>query len=125
VKTISNALDAHLKQEVTTLCTCWKIVRKDGQTFGFTDHDQDLYFNGIVYECDTGYNRTAITSDEAMSVDNLNVTGFLESDQISENDLRNGLFDFAERLHLRGQLVQPHHGGHQAPPWLVRRSHRQ
>lgn len=82
-------------QEVTTLCTCWKIVRRDGKTFGFTDHDQDIYFNGLVYECDTGYNRTAITGDATMSVDNLNVTGFLESDQISENDLRNGLFDFA------------------------------
>jgi hypothetical protein len=96
VKTISPGLDAHLKQEVTTICTCWLVVRTDGQTFGFTDFDQDLVLGGITYESETGYNRTAITGDESFSVDNLDVTGFLESDRISENDLRNGLFDNAK-----------------------------
>lgn len=96
MKTISAALDAHLSQEVTTLCTCWKIIRTDGQVFGFTDHDNDLDWGGLTYESETGYNRTAITGDESFSVDNLDVTGFLESDRISANDLRNGLFDNAK-----------------------------
>jgi hypothetical protein len=95
MKTISSGMTSHLSQEVTTLCTCWKVVRTDGQVFGFTDHDQDIFFNGLNYESETGYNRTAIRSDASMSVDNLDVTGFLESDRISEYDLRNGLFDFA------------------------------
>jgi hypothetical protein len=95
MKTISSGMSSHLSEEVTTLCTCWKIVRTDGQVFGFTDHDRDLVFNGVTYEAETGYNRTAIRSDASMSVDNLDVTGFIESDRISENDLRNGLFDFA------------------------------
>lgn len=99
MKTITPALDAHLSSEVTNLCTCWKIVRLDGTVFGFTDHDMDLTFDDghgpLLYESDTGYNRTAIRSDESMSVDNLDVTGFIESDRISENDLRNGVFDFA------------------------------
>jgi uncharacterized phage protein (TIGR02218 family) len=95
MKTISSGMSSHLSEEVTTLCTCWKIVRTDGQVFGFTDHDRDLVFNGVTYEAETGYNRTAIRSDASMSVDNLDVTGFLESDRITENDLRNGLFDFA------------------------------
>jgi hypothetical protein len=38
-------------------------------------------------------------------VDNLNVTGFLDSETISENDLRNGLFDFAQGVCLRPELV--------------------
>lgn len=96
MKTISAALDAHLRQEVTTLCTCWKIIRTDGEVFGFTDHDRDIVWGGLTYESETGYNRTAITGDESFSVDNLDVTGFLESDRISENDLRNGLFDNAK-----------------------------
>jgi hypothetical protein len=95
MKTISSGMASHLSQEVTTLCTCWKIVRQDGQVFGFTDHDMDLFFDGLLYESETGYNRTAIRSDAAMSVDNLDVTGFLESDRITVNDLRNGLFDLA------------------------------
>lgn len=100
MKTISTDLNNHLKQEVTTLCTCWKIVRQDGEVFGFTDHDMDIEFDDgiddITYESETGYNRTAIRSDSSMSVDNLDVTGFLESERITENDLRNGLFDFAK-----------------------------
>jgi hypothetical protein len=96
MKSISSALDAHLKLEVTTLCTCWRIERTDGKVFGFTDLDRDITFNGIPYESQSSYNRTAITGDESLSVDNLNVTGFLDSETISENDLRNGLFDFAK-----------------------------
>lgn len=95
MKTISSGMSSHLSEEVTSLCTCWKIVRQDGQVFGFTDHDMDLVFSGVTYESETGYNRTAIRSDASFSVDNLDVTGFLESDKISEYDLRNGLFDHA------------------------------
>lgn len=95
MKSTTPEMSSHLSEEVTTLCTCWKIVRQDGKVFGFTDHDMDLFFNGVIYESETGYNRTAIRSDESYSVDNLDVTGFLESDQISDHDLRNGLFDFA------------------------------
>jgi hypothetical protein len=95
MKTLSSGMTSHLSQEVTTLCTCWKIVRTDGEVFGFTDLDMDLDFEGLTYESETGYNRTAIRSDASLSVDNLDVTGFLESDRISENDLRNGVFDFA------------------------------
>jgi uncharacterized phage protein (TIGR02218 family) len=96
MKTISAALDSHLNREVTTLCTCWKIVRTDGETFCFTDHDNNITFEGDVYQSETGYTRTAISTENGYSVDNLDVMGFLDSDRISENDLRNGLFDFAK-----------------------------
>ena len=38
MKNISPDLQAHLDSGTTTLCWCWKIVRGDGTTFGFTDH---------------------------------------------------------------------------------------
>lgn len=95
MKTLSAALGSHIELEVTTLCTCWRIVRTDGHVFGFTDHDVDLVFENELYESETGYNRTAIANDSSFGVDNLDVAGFLDSDRISEEDLRNGLFDFA------------------------------
>lgn len=95
MKAISTALDNHLKQEVTTLCTCWRVERLDGMVLGFTDHDQDLLFNGVLYESQHGYNRTAIASDSTMAVANLEIDGILDSEKITDNDLRNGLFDFA------------------------------
>lgn len=46
MKSVSAALDAHLQEEVTTLATCWRIIRTDGAAFFFTDHDRDLEFEG-------------------------------------------------------------------------------
>ncbi len=89
-------MKAHLQQEVTTLCSCWKVVRRDGVTLGFTDHDRSFTFDGILYEAQDGFNRTAISNDSSFSVDNLDVTGFLSSDAITEEDMRNGLYNFAE-----------------------------
>jgi hypothetical protein len=96
MKTASTAMKAHLASEVTTLCTCWKVVRKDGYTLGVTDHDTDLVIDGVTYASSDGYNRSAISNDGTWSVDNLDVTGFMSSDRITEDDLRNGAFDGAE-----------------------------
>lgn len=89
-------MKAHLASEVTTLCTCWKVVRKDGFTLGVTDHDADLVIDGVTYASSDGYNRSAISNDASWSVDNLDVTGFMSDDRITEDDLRNGAYDGAE-----------------------------
>jgi len=47
MRILSNQFQAHLGSDVTTLCHCWKIIRKDGFIIGFTDHDQDLLFGGF------------------------------------------------------------------------------
>lgn len=96
MKAISVALSAHLDQEVTTLASCWKVVRKDGQEFFFTDHDQDITFGGDIYEAESSYDRTAVSNGSDMGVDNMDVAGILSSDKISELDMRNGLFNRAD-----------------------------
>ncbi len=96
MKSISSALAAHLAGEVTTLATCWRVTRKDGRAFYFTDHDRDLAFDGNLYLASSGYSRSAIANDAGMAVDNLDVEGVLDHEQISEQDLRAGLFDHAE-----------------------------
>lgn len=96
MKTISTDLSNHLDKEVTSLATCWRIVRKDGQEFFFTDHDQDILFEGDLYEADSSYDRTAIQNNADFSVDNLDVAGVVDSDKISETELRAGLFNRAD-----------------------------
>lgn len=96
MKSISTALSNHLDQEVTTLASCWKIVRKDGVEFFFTDHDRDIVFDGDTYEAESSYDRTAIKSSADFSVDNLDVSGVLDSDKISDQELRAGLFNRAD-----------------------------
>ena len=84
---------AHVSSEVTTLCTCWKITRRDATEFFFTDHDQDLTVSGDLYVSSEGYNRTAATSGSDMSVSNIDIEGMFSDDSITEEDLRKGLFD--------------------------------
>lgn len=96
MKTISTALSNHLDQEVTTLATCWKIVRKDGREFFFTDHDRDILFEGDVYDAESSYDRTAVANGSDMSVDNMDVSGILDSEKLDPTEMRNGLFNRAD-----------------------------
>jgi len=96
MKTISQALSDHLDQEVTTLASCWRIVRRDGQEFYFTDHDQDILFEGNLYEAEASYDRTAVQSTSDFGVSNLDVSGILDSEKIRDEELRAGLFNRAD-----------------------------
>jgi hypothetical protein len=96
MKSVSSALAAHLAGEVTTLATCWQVTRKDGREFFFTDHDCDLAFEDEIYLASSGYTRSAIANEAGMAVDNLDVEGVFDHEQISEQDRRAGLFDHAE-----------------------------
>lgn len=96
MKTVSVELKNHLEQTVTTLATLWKIVRTDSREFYFTDHDKDVTFNGNIYKSTGGYSRSAISNSLGLSVDNLEVQGVFEGDQIQEEEIIAGLFDYAD-----------------------------
>lgn len=86
----------HLVGGVTTLCWCWKVVRKDGVIMGFSDHDVDLLIDGVIYESDTGLSGTELHETAGLSVDNAEISGVLNSDRITEADISNGVYDSAE-----------------------------
>jgi uncharacterized phage protein (TIGR02218 family) len=96
MRNISTDFKAHLKTGATTVCRCWKIVRKDGTEFGFSDHDNDLQFEGTVFEAGSGLDATALQSANGLSVDNTEAAGALSSAGITENDIAAGKFDGAE-----------------------------
>lgn len=97
-KTISLDLKAHLTEDTTSLATCWKITRRDGQVFTFTDHDTDLVIDTLTYKARLGYTRTAIDNTSSLAVDNMDVTGFIDDESVTTEDLRAGLYDRAEVL---------------------------
>jgi uncharacterized phage protein (TIGR02218 family) len=86
----------HLDGETTRLAAIWRITRKDGQQFFFTDHDRDIVFAGNTYRADAGFERTAIRSDTGFAVDNLDLVGVFAEGGIVEDEVRAGLFDGAE-----------------------------
>jgi hypothetical protein len=94
-KLITPAMRAPLDEEATRLAAIWRITRKDGQQFFFTDHDRDIAFGRETYRADAGFARTAIRSDAGFA-DNLDLVGVFAKDGIVEGEVRAGLFDGAE-----------------------------
>jgi uncharacterized phage protein (TIGR02218 family) len=99
---ISDSFQAHLRTGVTTLCRCWAIWRSDDVTFGFTDHDCDLSFEGITFRADTGLSASALQQSTGLSVDNTEALGLLSAASVTEADIDAGRFDGAE---VRAWLV--------------------
>lgn len=93
---IPPALAAHLEQEVTTLCHCWRVIRTDGVVFGFTDHDQPLTVDGSLFEPHSGLAPTEARTSLGLTTDTLDVAGVLSSNLIKEEEIAAGLFDRAQ-----------------------------
>ena len=96
MKTITAGMLAHLAGGLTSLATCWRLERTDGTVMGFTDHDQDLVIDGTTYTAMSGYTRSAIQTSAGISVDNLDLEGLLEDAAITEADIHDGKYDYAE-----------------------------
>lgn len=96
MQVLSESLATHIAQEVTTLATCWKVMRKDGVVLGFTDHDMDIVMDDVLFKASTGMTPTAVTSSLGLSVDNMDIEGLLNDDAIREQDVIAGKYDHAK-----------------------------
>jgi len=97
-----SALERHLATGLTTVCRCWAVVRRDGETLGFTDHDLPIAFDGIDFRADAGLTARALSQTTGLSVDNTETVGALSDDAITEADITAGRYDGAE---VRAWLV--------------------
>ncbi len=89
-------LQAHLETGTTTLCRCWVVTRRDGEVYGFTDHDRELSFDGITFRADSGLSAGAIQQATGLSVDNAEAVGVLSDASLREEDIVVGRFDGAD-----------------------------
>jgi uncharacterized phage protein (TIGR02218 family) len=96
MKDIPAALAAHFATGTTTLAWCWRITRKDGAVFGFTDHDRALSFDAVEFEPESGFSASELRGDSSLGVDSQDAEGVLSSERIAEADIIDGLWDDAE-----------------------------
>lgn len=92
---VSAQLLAHIAGEVTTLAYCWVITRTDGNIYRFTDHDCDLVIATHTYLATQAMGGTDLKQDRTLAADNMEAMAILDSESITESDLRAGLFDGA------------------------------
>ncbi|NTU77718.1 MAG: DUF2163 domain-containing protein [Alphaproteobacteria bacterium] len=95
MKSLSAALQAHLDGELTTLAEIVKITRVDGAVIALTTHDRDLTVEGVLYSAEGSYSPESLSNAASLKTNDYEVSGFLDSEQIAEEDILAGLYDHA------------------------------
>ena len=89
-------LAAAIERPVTTLAHCWRLTRRDGVVFGFTDHDEAISFDGTRFEAATGLTASEAEAALGLGATTGEVEGALSSAAIEEADIAAGRFDAAK-----------------------------
>lgn len=82
----------------TTECQIWIIRRTDGEIYRFTTHDQLINWRGHDYKPCAGLRASAVASamvSTGNDAGDVQAVGILSDDDISEQDVADGLFDGA------------------------------
>jgi uncharacterized phage protein (TIGR02218 family) len=95
MRDVSPSLRAKLDSAVSTFCSCWRIARKDGTVLGFTDHDRDLGFGGVLYRAASGLTASEAETSLGFAIGGSEVSGAIRSDGVTEAELANGIYDGA------------------------------
>lgn len=96
MRDVPAALAAHLAQGETTTAQCWRVIRKDGVTLGFTDHDRPLSIEGTLCAPSFGLEGGEVPARLGAQVDTGEVLGILASAAIEEADILLGRYDGAQ-----------------------------
>lgn len=126
MRTIPEPMAADLAGGVTMHAHVWRVARRDGAVFAFTDHDQRLAFDDLICEPATGLGAGAMEKSLGLGPDSASVSGALSAGAITEQDLARGLWDGARvdvfrvdwrntehRVHLfAGRIGEVRRGAH-------------
>lgn len=112
MRALSEEFRDRLGAGATTLCHAWRITRRDGAIYGFTDHDGDLTFDGVTHRAATGF--AANDTDKALAIgaDAGGVLGALSSEVIDAEDIARGVWDGARISVWRVDWRAPVHRVH-------------
>lgn len=72
--------------------TLWGIYRTDGVNFFFTDHDQDVSFEGRIYTPTDGITASSRQKQSGLRPSNFEARGVLFDATLSDDDFRSGKF---------------------------------
>jgi uncharacterized phage protein (TIGR02218 family) len=110
MRALPEALATHLDQTSTTTCHAWRLIRTDGLVLGFTEHDHDLEFDGMVFSAATGFRASEVETGLGLEADAADVAGAFSASAISADDLALGRYDGArvETLLVNWQSPDDH-----------------
>jgi uncharacterized phage protein (TIGR02218 family) len=103
-RSIPTGLKAHYALGTTRIKEFWRATLKDGTVIASTTHTDDVVITGMTvngyvlnatYVSSAGYNPSDIESGSDLSVDNMEVDGYLSSPLITQDDIHSGRWDYA------------------------------
>ena len=109
MRDISDAFAARLAADGTTLCACWRFERRDGASFGATDHDRPIVFDDLAYEPASGLKSATFESSAGLAPGHAAADGAMSAEFMSEADLDAGLWDGARVDVWRVDWSAPEH----------------
>lgn len=95
MKKIHPELFNEMKRTSSLIVAGWLMTRKDGVQKGYTSHDQGFTNGGQYFSPTNSFSGSASVSKNNLSVDNMTVLA-LCGDDITDTDLRNGVYDNAK-----------------------------
>jgi uncharacterized phage protein (TIGR02218 family) len=100
-------MDVWLEGPLTSVAYGWRLERSDGVTIGFTSHDQDVVFDGLLLRASPGMRPTSIVETLGLEDDGLDINGALSADAIRSDDLLAGRWDEAYLEIFLFDWIQP------------------
>jgi uncharacterized phage protein (TIGR02218 family) len=97
MKVFAPTLLAAYKSETSQIATCSLITRTDAVKIGATDSDTQITIDGVTYSAELGIRPAQLSKSNDLKVDNTSVNSIysVDSQGVTEQDLRNGLYDNA------------------------------
>lgn len=94
-RTIPAAFLTHLEGDLLTVALAVKVTRRDTTVMGFTSASKRFDLDGVAYEPEAACDPTSLRTSEGTSVDNLEVAGLIQSERVTREDIRAGLYAHA------------------------------
>ncbi len=88
---LTPSTESLLKQNLHRFAHCWRITRTDGTIIRTTDHDVPLTVGTETFAPASGFTASARQKQAGLAEQNFEVIGVLDSDAITDADLRLGL----------------------------------
>jgi uncharacterized phage protein (TIGR02218 family) len=83
----------HYRSSSTTITRCFRAIRSDAQTFGWTEYHDAITIAGVVYSPTTGLSTSDTQTTDSLAVPTVDITAFL--DVTTEAQILAGIWDSA------------------------------
>lgn len=93
-------------------CNCWVLIRPDGFSFAYTDHNERIQLAGYgyVFEPSGGWQQSARQRQTTLEDENLEILGVFNSDAITDADLFAGRYNKSLIMHFFVDWRVPQYG---------------